>query len=68
MFSDFKKMKRRGKILHVRFGLNPNSSSLGANLSYMLIGVSALTVLVNLVDAGLRIWLKKRRSRADEKR
>ncbi len=61
-------MKRKGKILHVRVGLNPNSSSLGANLSYFLIGASALTVLINLADAALRIWLKKGRSKAGENR
>jgi hypothetical protein len=61
-------MKRKGKILHVRFGLNPNSSSLGANLGMLLIGAATLTLLVNLTDAGLRIWLKKRRSGAGENR
>jgi len=61
-------MKRKGKILHVRFGLNPNSSSLGANLGMLLIGATALAILVNLTDAGLRIWLKNRRSGAGENR
>ena len=61
-------MKRKGKILHVRFGLNPNSSSLGANLGMLLIGATTLTLLVNLADVGLRIWLKNRRSGAGENR
>jgi len=52
---------RKGKILRIKFGYNPNSSSLGSDLSFLLMSAAALTVLVNLVDAGLRLWRGRRR-------
>lgn len=55
---------RKGRILHIRPGVNPNSSSIGTDLSVLLIGVTTATVLVNLLDAALRLWLGRRRSGA----
>ena len=57
----------KGKILRVRFGLNPNSSSLSTDLSMLIKGTVAFTFLINLVDLSLRQWREKKRSGPDEK-
>lgn len=53
-------MKKKG-ILKIKLGINPNSSSLASDLSYLLMGAVALTFLVNVMDASLRIWRRKKR-------
>ena len=52
---------KRGRILRIRYGLNPNSSSIGANLSVLLLGATTLTILVNLADTAIRLWWKRKR-------
>lgn len=52
---------RKGKILRIRFGVNPNSSSIGSDLGWLLIGVAAVTFAVNFLDAGIRVWLRRKR-------
>ena len=54
---------KKGKILRLKFGFNPNSSSLGSDVSLLLMGAAALTLLVNLFDAGLRLWIRRRRDK-----
>ena len=39
------KRRPRGKILAVRWGLNPNSSSLGVDITFLLFGLSIITLL-----------------------
>jgi hypothetical protein len=51
---------RKGKILKFKFGVNPNSSSIGADVTYLLMGAATLGILVNLIDVGIRVWFKKR--------
>ena len=51
----------RIKILKIRFGVNPNSSSIGSDLGWLLMGAAAVTFAVNFLDAGIRLWLKRRR-------
>lgn len=46
----------KGRILRVRFGLNPNSSSLATDLTALIKGTAAFLILVNLVDVSLRAW------------
>ncbi|MDP8223809.1 MAG: hypothetical protein P9L99_10655 [Candidatus Lernaella stagnicola] len=53
---------RRGKILRIKWGVNPNSSSIGTDVSLLLFSAAAVTVLVNVLDAALRLWLKRRRT------
>jgi hypothetical protein len=53
----------RGKILRIRYGLNPNSSSIGANLGLFLAGATVLTIMVNLLDASIRLWLGRCRKK-----
>jgi len=54
---------KRGKILQIRYGLNPNSSSIGANLGFLLLGATSLTILVNLLDVGIRLWWGRNRKK-----
>ncbi len=60
-------LRRRGRILGLKFGVNPNSSSIGSDLSVLLIGTIALTVVVNLLDSLVRGRLfNKTESKGDE--
>ena len=63
MAYDRRRILKKGKILRLKFGFNPNSSSLGSDVSLLLMGAAALTLLVNLFDAGLRIWIRHRRDK-----
>jgi hypothetical protein len=49
-------MKKRGKgrILAVKWGLNPNSSSLGVDVTFLLFGAAAVSLLTPLVSALVR--------------
>ena len=49
---------RRGKILAIKWGMNPNSSSLGVDVTFLLVGATALAVLTPVIGALLR-WRKK---------
>jgi hypothetical protein len=51
----------------MRVGLNPNSSSIGANLSILLLGATTLAILVNLTDAAIRLWFRHRRKESAAK-
>ncbi|MCS6915346.1 MAG: hypothetical protein NZ890_19215 [Myxococcota bacterium] len=44
----------RGKILALKLGYNPNSSSLGVDVTFLLFGTAAVTVLTPLVGFLLR--------------
>ena len=48
-------MSRRGRILATRFGLNPNSSSLGVDVTFLLFGAAALSLFTPVVGALLRL-------------
>ena len=50
-------MKRRGKILAIKWGMNPNSSSLGVDVTFLLIGATALAIVTPMLGALLR-WRK----------
>jgi hypothetical protein len=41
---------QRGQILRVQLGYNPNSSSLGVDVSFLLFGSLAMVVLTSLVS------------------
>ena len=47
--------RRRGRILAIKLGLNPNSSSLGVDVTFLLVGSAALAVMVPMVAAMLRL-------------
>jgi hypothetical protein len=50
-----------GKILRVQLGYNPNSSSLGVDVSFLLFGSVAVIVLTNLAS----MLLSGRKSRKE---
>jgi hypothetical protein len=46
--------KPRGKILAIKWGMNPNSSSLGVDVTFLLVGATALAMVTPVVGALLR--------------
>lgn len=54
--------RRRGRILAVKWGLNPNSSSLGVDVTFLLFGAAALSFTTPVVAALLRL----RRNRTED--
>lgn len=46
----------RGKVLAVKWGYNPNSSSLGVDITFLLFGLSIITLLTPLVGFLLRFY------------
>ncbi|MDP8255426.1 MAG: hypothetical protein P9M14_06735 [Candidatus Alcyoniella australis] len=48
----------RGRILKVKIGVNPNSSSLGTDLQVILFGATALGLLTTFLSTAIRIWRK----------
>ncbi len=49
----------RGKILAIKWGMNPNSSSLGIDVTFLLAGATALAIATPVIGALLR-WRKPR--------
>lgn len=47
-------MARRGRVLAVKWGYNPNSSSLGVDVTFLLFGMSAVALLTPIVSLALR--------------
>ena len=50
---------KRGRILAVKLGYNPNSSSLGVDVTFLLFGLGAITLLTPIVATMLRLQRKK---------
>jgi hypothetical protein len=48
----------RGRILAIKWGMNPNSSSLGVDVTFLLAGATALAVLTPVIGALLR-WRRR---------
>ena len=53
-------LRRRGKILRVAPGYNPNSSSLGVDVSFLLFGTAAVTAVTLVASAAMRLWRARR--------
>ena len=53
------KKTERPRILSVRFGVNPNSSSLGVDVTYLLFGGAAMLASGLFLSAWLRGMKKK---------
>jgi hypothetical protein len=53
-------MGRRGRILAVKWGYNPNSSSLGVDVTFLLFGMAAIALLTPIVS----LFLRARRAKA----
>jgi hypothetical protein len=54
---------RRGRILAIKWGMNPNSSSLGVDVTFLLVGATVLAAVTPVIGALLR-W--RRPARVDE--
>jgi hypothetical protein len=50
----WRRRRRRGRVLAVKWGLNPNSSSLGVDVTFLLFGAAALAMATPVVSALLR--------------
>ena len=48
-------MTRKGKILAIKWGMNPNSSSLGVDVTFLLVGATALAMVTPVIGALLRL-------------
>ena len=44
----------RGRILAIKWGMNPNSSSLGVDVTFLLVGATALAIVTPMIGAMLR--------------
>ncbi len=55
-------MARRGRILAVKWGYNPNSSSLGVDVTFLLFGMAAIALLTPIIS----LFLRSRRARPAE--
>jgi hypothetical protein len=53
---------QRGRILAIKWGMNPNSSSLGVDVTFLLVGATALAVITPVIGALLR-WRRPARPR-----
>jgi hypothetical protein len=54
------KMKKKpGRILAIKWGLNPNSSSLGVDVTFLLFGAALVSLVTPAVGALLR-WRRGR--------
>ena len=54
--------QRRGRILAVKLGYNPNSSSLGVDVTFLLFGMAAVALLTPIVALLLRTRRARRTS------
>jgi hypothetical protein len=54
----------RGRILAIKWGVNPNSSSLGVDVTFLLVGATVLAAVTPVIGAVLR-W--RRRVPIDER-
>ena len=53
-------LRKRGRVLAVKWGLNPNSSSLGVDVTFLLVGATALSIVTPFVAAMVRLRASKR--------
>jgi hypothetical protein len=54
----------RGRILKMRLGVNPNSSSIGTDIIYLVLGSTSVLILTVWLATAVRLF---RRRKADEK-
>ena len=54
-------LRRRGRILAVKLGFNPNSSSLGVDVTFLLFGLSIVALLTPIIAFLLRLRARAQR-------
>lgn len=52
-------VRRRGRILAIKWGMNPNSSSLGVDVTFLLVGSTVLAMVTPFIGALLRLRGRK---------
>ena len=52
--------KKKGKILRAKLGVNPNSSSLGSDVIFLMIGTPVVAVLIFSLSTLLRTTRRKK--------
>ena len=57
--------RARGRILAIKWGMNPNSSSLGVDVTFLLVGATALAMVTPVIGALLR-WRRPARAAGAE--
>lgn len=57
---------RRGRILRVKLGYNPNSSSLGTDIQVLLFGSAALALVTVLLTTVIRLTRRAKAPRDAE--
>jgi hypothetical protein len=55
---EYRRGVRRGRILAIKWGMNPNSSSLGVDVTFLLAGATLLAAVTPVVGALLR-WRRR---------
>ncbi len=53
-------LRRRGRVLAVKLGYNPNSSSLGADVTFLVLGAASIAILAPVIGALVRLALGRR--------
>jgi len=48
----------KGRILAIKWGVNPNSSSLGVDVTFLLVGATVLAAVTPVIGALLR-WRRR---------
>ena len=56
-----KPFRKRGRVLAVKWGLSPNSSSLGVDVTFLLVGATALSIATPLVATLVRLRASRRK-------
>lgn len=54
--------RRRGRILAVKLGFNPNSSSLGVDVTFLLFGLTIVALFTPMIAFLLRLRARPRRA------
>ncbi|MBF0227238.1 MAG: hypothetical protein HQK76_17465 [Desulfobacterales bacterium] len=58
--------KKKGKIIKVKFGYNPNSSSIGIDLTPIIIFGSLFSILVPPISFVIARLIKRRKQKKDQ--
>ena len=57
--------KPLGKIIRMKFGVNPNSSSVGSDVIYLMLGTAAIFIITFGISGFVRMF-KRRHAEVEE--
>jgi hypothetical protein len=58
--------RRAGRVLAIKWGLNPNSSSLGVDVTFLLFGAAAVSLATPVIAALLRLRRPARKAESGD--